>query len=228
MSAHFPINSWAPDDRPREQLVKFGNKSLSNSELLAILLGSGTPNRSAVMLAQHMLAQYDNHLDRLAQCSVEELCEFHGVGLAKATRLSAALKLVRRHKQPPLKRLQLNSSQSVFDFLQPQLGNLQHEEFWVIYLNQQHAVLTHEQLSRGGITQTSVDFRLAFKRALALHAVAMILAHNHPSRNPTPSQSDQSLTKQFVKAGKNLDIRLLDHLIITENTYFSVADDGQL
>jgi DNA repair protein RadC len=160
MSAHFPINSWAPDDRPREKLVKLGHKSLSNSELLAILLGSGTPNESAVMLAQLMLAQYDNHLDRLAQCSVEELCEFHGVGLAKATRLAAAFELVRRHKQTPLKRLQLNSSQSVFDFLQPHLGNLQHEEFWVIYLNQQHAVLTHEQLSRGGITQTSVIFDL--------------------------------------------------------------------
>ena len=135
---------------------------------------------------------------------------------------------MRRHKQSPLKRIQPNSSQSVFDFLQPHLGNLQHKEFWVIYLNQQHAVLTHEQLSRGGITHTSVDIRLAFKRALALHAVATIVAHNHPSGNPTPSQSDQSLTKQFVKAEKNLDIRLLDHLIITENMYFSFADDGQL
>ena len=204
MSAHFPINSWAPDDRPREKLVKLGHKSLSNSELLAILLGSGTPNESAVMLAQRMLAQYDNHLDRLAQCSVEELCEFHGVGLAKATRLAAAFELVRRHKQTPLKRLQLNSSQSVFDFLQPHLGNLQHEEFWVIYLNQQHAVLTHEQLSRGGITQTSVDIRLAFKRALALHAVAMILAHNHPSGNPTPkpirSILDQTICKSWKKS----------------------------
>jgi len=228
MSAHFPINSWSPNDRPREKLVKLGHKSLSNSEILAILLGSGTPNESAVMLAQRMLAQHANHLDRLAQCSVEELCEFHGFGLAKATRLAAAFELVRRHNQSPLNRLQLNGSQSVFDFLQPQLGNLQHEEFWVIYLNQQHAVLTHEQPSRGGITQTSVDIRLAFKRALALHAVAMILAHNHPSGNSIPSQSDQSLTKQFVKAGKNLDIRLLDHLIITENTYFSFADDGQL
>lgn len=99
MSAHFPINSWAPDDRPREKLVKYGQKSLTNSELLAILLGSGTPNESAVMLARRMLAQYDNHLDRLAQCSVEELCEFHAVGLAKATRLAAAFELVRRHKQ---------------------------------------------------------------------------------------------------------------------------------
>ena len=228
MSTRFPINRWAPDDRPREKLVKYGHKSLTNSELLAILLGSGTPNESAVMLAQRMLAQYDNHIDQLAQCSVEELCEFHGVGLAKATRLAAAFELVRRHRQTPLNRIQLNSSQSVFDFLQPHLGNLQHEEFWVIYLNQQHAVLTHEQLSRGGITQTSVDMRLAFKRALALHAIAMILAHNHPSGNPKPSQSDHSLTKKFVKAGKNLDIRLLYHLIITENTYFSFADEGQL
>lgn len=122
MSAHFPINSWAPDDRTREKLVKLGHKSLSNSELLAILLGSGTPNESAVMLAQRMLAQYDNHLDRLAQCSVEELCEFHGVGLAKATRLAAAFELVRRHKQSPLKRLQLNSSQSIFDFFNLNLG----------------------------------------------------------------------------------------------------------
>ena len=180
------------------------------------------------MLAQSMLAQYDNHLDQLTQCSVEELCEFHGVGLPKATRLTAAFELVRRHKQTPLNRIQFSSSQSVFDSLQPHLGNLNHEEFWVIYLNQQHAVLAHEQLSRGGITQTSVDVRLVFKRALALHAVAMILAHNHPSGNPEPCQSDHSLTKKFVEAGKNLDIRLLDHLIITENTYFSFADEGQL
>ena len=142
--------------------------------------------------------------------------------------MTADFELVRRHKQPPLNRIHLSSSQSVFDFLQPHLGNLQHEEFWVIYLNQQHAVLSHEQLSRGGITQTSVDMRLAFKRALALQAVAMILAHNHPSGHPRPSQSDHSLTKKFEKAGKNLDIRLLDHLIITENTYFSFADEGQL
>jgi DNA repair protein RadC len=204
MSTRFPINRWAPDDRPREKLVKYGHKSLTNSELLAILLGSGTPNESAVMLAQRMLAQYDNHLDQLAQCSVEELCEFHGVGLAKATRLAAAFELVRRHKQTPLNRIQLNSSQSVFDFLQPHLGNLQHEEFWVIYLNQQHAVLTHEQLSRGGITQTSVDMRLAFKRALALHAVAMILAPQ-PSLGESETKSvgsflDQKICKSWKKS----------------------------
>ena len=117
MRTRFPINRWSPDDRPREKLVKYGHKSLTNSELLAILLGSGTPKESAVMLAQRMLAQYDNHLDQLTQCSVEELCEFHGVGLAKATRLTAAFELVRRHKQTPLNRIQFSSSQSVFDFL---------------------------------------------------------------------------------------------------------------
>ena len=117
---------------------------------------------------------------------------------------------------------------AVFDFLQPHLGNLQHEEFWVIYFTQQHTVLTHEQFSCGSITQTSFDIRLDFKRALPLHTVDIILAHNHPSRHPRPSQSDHSLTKKFEKAGKNLDIRLLDHLIITENTYFSFADEGQL
>jgi DNA repair protein RadC len=228
MNTRFPITRWASDDRPREKLVKFGHKGLTSSELLAILLGSGTPNESAVIPAQRMLAQYDNHLDQLAQCSVEELCEFHGVGLAKATRLAAAFELVRRHKQTPLNRILLSSSQSVFDFLQPHLGNLQHEEFWVIYLNQQHAVLSHVQLSRGGITQTTVDMRLAFKRAFALEAVTMILAHNHPSGHPRPSQSDHSLTKKFAKAGKNLYIRLLDYLIITENTYFSFADEGKL
>ena len=203
MSAHFPINSWAPDDRPREKLVKLGHKSLSNSELLAILLGSGTPNESAFMLAQRMLAQYDNHLDRLAQCSVEELCEFHGVGLAKATRLAAAFELVRRHKQTPLKRLQLNSSQSVFDFLQPHLGNLQHEEFWVIYLNQQHAVLTHEQLSRGGITQTSVDIRLAFKRtsfALRRHDSCAQPPFRESDPKPIRSILDQTICKSWKKS----------------------------
>jgi len=114
MNTRFPISRWVPDDRPREKLVKFGHKSLTSSELLTILLGSGTPNESAVMLAQRMLAQYDNHLDQLAHCSVKELCEFHGVGLAKATRLAAAFELVRRHKQTPLNRVHLSSSQSLF------------------------------------------------------------------------------------------------------------------
>lgn len=144
MNKHLPIHDWSPDDRPREKMQRLGHKSLTNSELLAILLGSGTPNESAVKLAQRILAHYDNNLGQLSKSSVENLCEFHGVGLAKATRLTAAFELVRRHKQSPQERVQLNSSQSVFDFLQPHLGNLQHEEFWVIYLNQQHTILSHE------------------------------------------------------------------------------------
>ena len=224
MSAHFPINSWAPNDRPREKLVKLGHKSLSNSEILAILLGSGTPNESAVMLAQRMLAQHDNHLDRLAQCSVEELCEFHGFGLAKATRLAAAFELVRRHKQSPLKRIQPNSSQSVFDFLQPHLGNLQHKEFWVIYLNSSNKVLMKSFLSKGGITSTSVDLRLILKSALQIGAVGLVLAHNHPSGALRPSGADKNITKKIKQAAEILDIKVVDHLIITENSYFSFAD----
>ena len=226
MNKHFPIHGWAPDDRPREKMLRLGHKNLTNAELLAILLGSGTPDESAVKLAQRILAHHHNQIGRLSKSSIENLCEFHGVGLAKATRLTAAFELVRRQQQSHDERREFRTSQSVFEFLQPRLGNLQHEEFWIIYLNQQHTMLSYEQLSRGGITQTSVDLRIAFKRALELHAVAMILVHNHPSGNPSPSELDQSLTEQFVKAGKNLNIKLLDHLIITENTYFSFADEG--
>ena len=150
-------------------MQRLGHKSLTNSELLAILLGSGTPNESAVKLAQRILAHYDNNLGQLSKSSVENLCEFHGVGLAKATRLTAAFELVRRHKQSPQERIQLNSSQSVFDFLQPHLGNLQHEEFWVIYLNQQYTILSHEQLNIGGL----LKLRLIFGLHLSVHSICM-------------------------------------------------------
>lgn len=228
MPRHLPIKDWALEDRPREKLVKQGQKSLTDAELLAILLGSGTKNETAVMLAKHILAHFDHQLDRLSQCSVAQMCGFIGVGLAKATRLVAAFELGRRQKQTARIQMTIRSSLAIFELLQPQLGNLQHEEFWVVYLNQANRLLAFEQLSRGGISQTSVDIRLACKRALELGAVALILAHNHPSGQIQPSASDHALTKKFVLAAKSIDINVLDHLIITENTYFSFADEEHL
>ncbi|MEM7186549.1 MAG: DNA repair protein RadC [Bacteroidota bacterium] len=223
------IKSWKEDDRPREKLLTKGRIALSDAELIALLIGSGNREESAVGLSQRILASVDRNLNELGKLSVHQLCQFKGIGKAKAITIVAALELGRRRRQEQaLERKKITSSEAVFDLLQPIIGDLLHEEFWALYLNNGNKVLQMVQLSKGGITGTIVDVRLTLKTALELGAVGIILAHNHPSGTLFPSQADKQLTKKLQVAADCLDIKVLDHLIITEKAYFSFADDQLL
>ena len=223
------IKSWNEDDRPREKLQVKGRNAVTDAELVAILIGSGNREESAVALSKRVLAMANHNLNQLGKFSIKELCAFKGIGQAKALTIVAALELGRRRSAQKTTELQkITSSVSAFELMQPLIGDLQHEEFWVIYLNNSNKVLQTTQLSKGGITGTLVDIRLAFKKALELGAVSLILAHNHPSGTLKPSESDIKLTAKIKKAGESLDITVLDHLIVTEKTYFSFADEQMI
>ncbi|MFD0977742.1 RadC family protein [Salinimicrobium gaetbulicola] len=225
----FTIKNWAHDDRPREKLLNKGRTSLSDAELLAILIGSGSRNESAVDLCKKILARSEFSLNELGKLSVNQLMEFKGIGEAKAVTIVAALELGRRRRtEEALEKKKISSSNSVFELMQPIIGDLPHEEFWVIYLNNSNKVIDRFQLSKGGITGTLVDVRLALKKALELGATSIILAHNHPSGALSPSSADKQLTQKLKTAGESLDIKILDHLIVTEKSYFSFADEGLL
>lgn len=225
----FSIKQWNEDDRPREKLQLKGRHTLSDAELLAILIGSGNRDESAVGLCQRILAQASHNLNMLGRMTVNELMSFKGIGSAKAISIVAALELGRRRRgSEALEMERITSSVSVFELMQPLIGDLPHEEFWIIYLNNSNKVLRKVQLSKGGITGTVVDIRLAFKMALQLGAVAVILVHNHPSGTLKPSNPDIQLTKKLTTAGGHLDIKVLDHLIVTEKAYFSFADEQML
>ncbi len=225
----FSIKNWSQDDRPREKLRDKGKAALSDAELVAILIGSGSRNESAVELCKRILASVDNNLSALGKLSLKQLIEFKGIGEAKALTILAALELGRRRRgEEALQQDKIDSSQSVFELMQPVIGELAHEEFWIIYLNNSNKVLQKNQLSKGGITGTLVDVRLALKTAIEVGAVGIILAHNHPSGTLKPSEADKQITQKLKNAGDSLDIKVLDHLIITENAYFSFADEGML
>ena len=225
----FSIKNWSQDDRPREKLRDKGKAALSDAELVAILIGSGSRNESAVELCKRILASVDNNLSALGKLSLKQLIEFKGIGEAKALTILAALELGRRRRgEEALQQDKIDSSQSVFELMQPVIGELAHEEFWIIYLNNSNKVLQKNQLSKGGITGTLVDVRLALKMAIEVGAVGIILAHNHPSGTLKPSEADKQITQKLKNAGDSLDIKVLDHLIITENAYFSFADEGML
>lgn len=228
-SKSFPIKDWDETDRPREKLLQNGPKALSDAELIAILIGSGNRDESAVTLSRRILAAVNNSLLDLGSLSIAELTRFKGIGEAKAISINAALELGKRRKMVgPSQKYKISSSKLVFELMQPLLGDLPHEEFWIVYLNNSNVVLQTLQLSKGGITGTLVDVRLVYKNALKLGAVSVILAHNHPSGTLTPSKADKELTEKLKQAGTSLDIKVLDHLIITENAYFSFADENLL
>lgn len=229
MKNNFSIKDWSEEDRPREKLLAKGKVSLTDSELLAILIGSGNRNESAVALCKRILASVDNNLNALGKLSVSQLQEFKGIGEAKAISIVAGLELGRRRREGgKLVFNKINSSKSVFEIMQPILGDLQHEEFWVLFLNNSNTVLSKQQLSKGGITGTLVDIRLLMKKALEVGAIALIVCHNHPSGTLKISEADKQITTKIKSAGTALDIKLLDHLIITEQAYASFADEGLL
>ena len=222
-----PINQWAEDDRPREKFLLKGKSALSDSELLAILIGSGSRNESAVQLCQRILATTNNNLNQLGKLSIKQLTEFKGIGEAKAISIAAALELGRRRRTEEAVVLdKITSSKIVFEIMQPIIGELPHEEFWVLYLNNSNKVIYKAQLSKGGITGTIVDNRLIFKMALEYNATSLILTHNHPSGKLQASDADKEVTRKLKLAGQQLDILVLDHIIITENGYYSFNDEG--
>jgi DNA repair protein RadC len=225
----FPIRSWSEDDKPREKLMTKGKAALSDAELIAILIGSGTRNETAVDLSKRILSSVENNLNALGKLSLVQLTTFKGIGDAKAVSIAAAMELGRRRRaEEALELRKITSSKSIFELMQPLIGELSHEEFWIIYLNNANKVISKSQLSKGGITGTVVDVRLVFKTAIEIGAVGIILSHNHPSGTLQPSEADKQITRKLKLAGENLDIKILDHVIITESNYFSFADAGIL
>lgn len=222
----FSIKDWAEDDKPREKLILKGKGILSDAELIAILIGSGSRNESAVDLSKRILASVEN-LNALGKLSLQQLITFKGIGQAKAITIIAAMELGRRRRSEETANFtKITSSKVVFNIMQPIIGELPHEEFWVLYLNNSNKVIYKSQLSKGGITGTVVDLRLIFKIAFECNATAIILSHNHPSGVLLPSDSDKQITKKLKDAGKNLDIKVVDHIIITEKGYYSFMDEG--
>lgn len=223
----FPITSWAEDDKPREKLMLKGKSVLSDAELIAILIGSGSRNESAVDLSKRILASVDYNLNALGKLSIAQLMTFNGIGEAKAISIIAAMELGRRRRNEDATDLtKIGSSKMVFEVMQPIIGELPHEEFWVLFLNNSNKILFKTQLSKGGMTGTMVDVRIIFKLAFEQNATSIILVHNHPSGKLQPSDADIQITKKIKIAGQQLDISVLDHIIITETGYYSFVDEG--
>lgn len=223
------IKAWAEEDRPREKLLLRGKQSLSDAELLAILLGSGSRDETAVTLAQRILLSVENNLNELGRLSISELMKFKGIGEAKAVSVAAALEVGRRRQLSVIRdKPQIRSSRDAFNAIAPLVVDLPHEEFWILMLNRANRVTGRDKISAGGTAGTVVDAKMIFRRAIEGQAVSIILTHNHPSGNLQPSQADIELTRKLKLAGETLDVAVLDHLIISENGYYSFADEGQL
>lgn len=223
------IKSWAEADRPREKLLAKGKSALSEAELIAILIGSGNTEESAVELSKRILNSVDNNLVELGKLDVNDFCKFKGIGEAKAISIIAALELGRRrneHSTP--ERESISTSRQAFNLLHPILADLPHEEFWLIFLNRANKVIKKQAVSKGGVSGTVVDAKMIFKPAVENLASSVILCHNHPSGNRTPSQEDIALTRKIKEAGRVLDISVHDHIIIANDTYYSFADEGFL
>lgn len=226
---NFSIKSWAEADRPREKMLNQGRHSLSDSELLAILLRSGSDKETAVELSRRILNSIENDLSKLSRLTVADLSKFKGVGEVKAITIMAALELGRRRRtSEAIQTLKIGSSQDAAAIFSPELSDLMYEEFWILLLNRANHIISKKMISKGGVTGTVVDPKLIFKEAIECTASGIILCHNHPSGNKNPSDADISLTRKLKDAGILLDIQVLDHLIIAGNSYFSFADEGRI
>jgi DNA repair protein RadC len=219
------INHWSEDDRPREKLILKGKNTLSDAELIAILIGTGSTNQSAVDLGRSLLALTNGDLHEFGKLRMHQLTAIKGIGTSKAVSILAAIELGRRRKETtPQKRQRITSSASAFEILKSYFSDLQHEEFYVVYLNRANEVIAIKQLSIGGVAGTFVDAKIIFKWGLDMQASGIILSHNHPSGNLKPSGSDEKLTTNIKQFGAFIEMPVLDHLIITDNGYFSFAD----
>jgi len=223
------ITDWAVEDRPREKLIQKGTASLSDAELLGILISSGTKDKSAVDLARELLATVNNNLNSLGKLTIADLKKINGIGDARAVTIAASMELGRRRKMADSEEIpQIRSSKDVADIFKPLLSDLQHEEFWILFLNRSNKVINRMKLSQGGISGTVTDIRIVMKNAVECLASGIIVCHNHPSGNLNPSESDSKITQKIKDAGNLMDIQLLDHLIISDKDYYSFADNGML
>lgn len=225
-----PIRQWSEDDRPREKMMIKGKGQLSKAELIAILIGSGNTDESAVELSKRILNSVNNNLAELSQLSINDLTKFKGIGPAKAISIVAALELGRRRRADDVlvHTTKIASSQDAYNLLYADLSDKYHEEFWLLLLDRANKVIRKVNISEGGLAGTVADPKKIFQLALEQHASGIILAHNHPSNNLQPSSNDMDLTKKIVAGGKNLDISILDHLIIGSDKFYSFADEGTM
>ena len=223
------IKNWAVEDRPREKLLSKGIHVLSDTELIAILIGSGSKESSAVELARKILNSVNNNLHELGKLTVNDLQEIKGIGKAKAISVLAALELGKRRKlEDVIQKQKITGSNDVYEFFYPLLTDLPHEEFWVLLLNRSNCIIDKYKISQGGIAGTVIDVRLILKRAINKLASSIILCHNHPSGNLSPSEADIKITKKLNEASQLVDIKVLDHIIIGGNSYYSFLDEGML
>ena len=225
------INQWAEEDRPREKMMRLGAEALSNAELLAIIIGSGSPQESAVDLMKRVLNDCSNNLNTLGKMSINELTssKYKGLGTAKAITIMAACEVgKRRQKEKAEERVRLDSAMSIYELMKPMMQDLSEEEAWLLMMNQNFKLIKEIRLSHGGITETAVDVRLIVKNALLCNATVVALCHNHPSNNPHPSGDDDNITRRIAEACKIMRLHFLDHLIITDDHYYSYREEGRL
>lgn len=223
------IREWSEADRPREKLLVQGRRALTDAELMAVLIGSGSRKETAVELCRRILADAKNNLNNISKLEVQELCRYRGIGVAKAISIIAALELGRRRKEmEPETASILNSSKKVYDYFRPYMQDLPHEEFWTLYLNTACKILDKKLIGRGGNDSTPVDIRLILRYALQFQANSMILIHNHPSGTRRASEADKQVTRRIVTAAEIMDIRVNDHIIFTDTSYMSFRDEGLL
>ncbi|MBU8893195.1 MAG: DNA repair protein RadC [Bacteroidales bacterium] len=227
--SNLTIKDWAVEDRPREKLIKKGMQSLSDAEIVAILIGSGTKNESAVELSKKVLKSANNNLNELGKQNIQDLTKMKGIGDAKAITILAALELGKRRKiSDVITKKKITQSKDIFELFQPILGDLPHEEFWILLLNRSNKIIEKFKISQGGVSGTVIDVKIILKQAIEKLASSVILCHNHPSGNRNPSSADDSITNKLKNGAKLLDIQILDHVIIADMEYFSYADEGKL
>ena len=229
MTERLTITQWAEEDRPREKMMMHGASALSNAELLAILIGSGNAEESAVELMRKVLNEYHNNLNELGKASIDDLCRYKGIGSAKAISILAASELGKRRKEEAVKeRVTILSSKDVYDCFYPLMCDLPTEEFWVLMLNQASKIIDKVKISAGGLSATAVDVRCILREALIKRASAIVLCHDHPSGNIRPSKEDDLLTRHVAQASECMDIRLVDHIILTDGAFYSYSDEGRI
>jgi len=223
------INQWAEEDRPREKLMALGAEALSNAELLAILIGSGSTKETAVELMKRILVNCHNNLNTLGKMSIQDLCQYNGIGEAKAITILAACELgKRRVREKAEERPQLSTATDIYNYMYTRTQDLDVEEAWIVLMNQNYRLIKTVRLSHGGLTETAVDVRVAMKEAIMANATVMVLCHNHPSNNPKPSKDDDRLTERMKKACELMRIHFLDHIILTDGMYYSYHEMGRL
>ena len=229
MADKLNINQWAEEDRPREKLERLGPQSLSDAELLAILVGSGSPKEDAVTLMKRLLNDCNNNLNTLGKKTIRDLCQYNGIGPAKAITIMAACELgKRRQKEKPEEHPDLGTATYIYNYMHPKLQDLDVEEFWILLMNQHYRLIKEERVSRGGITETAVDVRIIMREAVLCNATILAVCHNHPSGSITPSKPDDQLTQSIKRACEVMRIHFLDHVILADGCYFSYREQGKI